>query len=47
MQFQGLDWLSDHGTVYEPLYHAREIATIKLASGCSCRAKSASSSNIS
>ena len=25
--------------VYEPLYHAREIATIKLASGCSCKAK--------
>ena len=31
--------------VYEPLYHAREIATIKLSSGCSCKAKSARSSN--
>ena len=30
--------------VYEPLYHAREIATIKLPSaGCSCKAKSARS----
>ena len=33
--------------VYEPLYHAREIATIKLSSGCSCKAKSVRSSNIS
>ena len=33
--------------VYEPLYHAREIATIKLSSGCSCKAKSAGFSNIS
>ena len=32
--------------VYEPLYHAREIATIKLCSDCSCKAKSASSSNV-
>ena len=33
--------------VYEPLYHVREIATIKLSSGCSSKAKSAKSSNIS
>ena len=33
--------------VYEPLYYAREIATIKLSSGCYCKAKSARSSNIS
>ena len=34
--------------VYEPLYHAREIAAIiKLSSGCSCKAKSARSRNIS
>ena len=36
MQFQGFDWLSGHGT-YEPLYHAREIATIQLSFGCSCK----------
>ena len=29
--------------VYEPLCHAREITTIKLSSGCSCKAKSADS----
>ena len=33
--------------VYEPLYHAREIVTIKLSSGCTCKAKSARSSNSS
>ena len=33
--------------VFEPLYHAGEIAAIKLSSGCSCKAKSARSSNIS
>ena len=33
--------------VHKPLYHAREIATIKLSSGCSWKAKSARSSNIS
>ena len=38
MQFQGL--------VYEPLYHAREIATIKLSSVCSCKAKLARISNV-
>ena len=27
--------------VYEPLYHAQEIATIELCSGCFCKAKSA------
>ena len=31
--------------VYEPLYNAREIATIKLPSGCSCKAKPARSSS--
>ena len=39
MQFQEIDWLSSHGTVYEPFYHAQEMATIKLSSGCSCKAK--------
>ena len=29
------------------LCHAREIATIKLSFGCSCKAKSTGSSNIS
>ena len=33
--------------IFLPLYHAREIAAIKLSSGCSCKAKSARSSNIS
>ena len=33
--------------VYEPLYHAREIETIKLSSASSCKVKSARSSNIS
>ena len=34
--------------VYEPLYHSQEIVTIKnkLSSGCSCKAKSARSSNL-
>ena len=32
---------------YQQLYHAREIATITLFSGCSCKAKLARSSNIS
>ena len=27
-------------TVYEPLYHVQEIATIKFSSGCSCKMKS-------
>ena len=45
MQFQGFDWLIA-AMVYEPLYHARETATIKLSSNCSCKAKSATSSNI-
>ena len=31
---------------YEPLYHAREIAAIKLFSGCSCKVKSAISSSL-
>ena len=36
MQFQGFDWHMI-GMVYEPLYHAREIATIAgLSSGCFC-----------
>ena len=33
--------------VYEPLYHAREIAAIKLSPGCSCKAKLARTSNVS
>ena len=33
--------------VYDPLYHGRATATIKLSSGCSCKAKSATSSNTS
>ena len=33
--------------VYEPLYHAQEIAAIKLSSGGFPKAKSARSSNIS
>ena len=45
MQFQGFDWLSGHDT--EPLYHAQEIAAIKLSSGCPCKVKRARSSNIS
>ena len=33
MQFQGFDWLSGHMVVhvYEPLYHAQEIATINFS----------------
>ena len=45
MQFQEFDWLS--AMVNEPLYHAGEIAPIKLSSGCSCKAKLERSSNIS
>ena len=41
------DLISLAAMVYESLYHAREIATIKLSSGCSCKAKSARSGNIS
>ena len=33
--------------VYEPLYHGREMAAIKLSAGYSCTAKSVRSSNIS
>ena len=33
--------------VYEPLYHAREIVTMKISSGCPYTAKSARSSNLS
>ena len=33
--------------VYQPLHHAREIATMKLFSGFSCKAKSARSNKIS
>ena len=33
MQFQDFDWLSGHGIW--ALYHAREIATIKLSSASS------------
>ena len=45
MQFQGFDWLSGHGI--EPLHRVGEIETIKLCSGCSSKAKSTRSSNIS
>ena len=34
MQFQGFDWLSGYG---EPLYHAREMATIQLIFNCSSK----------
>ena len=44
MQF---DLIGLAAMVYEPLYHAREIETIKLSSNCSCKAKSAKSSNLS
>ena len=40
-------WIGLATMVCEPLYDAREIATIKLSSGCSCKAKSARFSNIS
>ena len=33
--------------VYQQLYHAREVATIKLFSGCPCKANTTRSSNIS
>ena len=45
MQFKGLIGLA--AMVYQPLYNGREIAAIKLSSSCSCKAKSARSSNIS
>ena len=32
--------------VYEPSYHAQEIATIKLSTDGSCKSKSARSSNV-
>ena len=32
--------------LYEPLHHTREKETIKLPFGCSCKVKSARSSNI-
>ena len=40
-------WLALVAMVYEPLNHAREIATIKWSSGCSRKAKLARSINIS
>ena len=43
MQFQRFDWLSGHGR----LCHARELAAIKLSSGCSFKAKSPRSCIIS
>ena len=39
MQIQSFDWRN--AMVYQQLYHALEIATIKLFSGCSYEAKSA------
>ena len=37
-QFQGIDWLSDN-MAYEPLYHARKIATVKLCFGSFLQSK--------
>ena len=34
MQFHEFDWLSGHG-----IYHARQLVTIKLFCGGSCKAK--------
>ena len=51
MQFNGITLTSNliglAAMVYDPLYHAREIETIKLSFNCTCKAKSAKSSNIS
>ena len=48
MQFQDRDLIGLEAMVLcEPLYHAWEIATIKLSSSCSCKAKSARAGNIS
>ena len=47
MQFQGFNLIGSAAVVFEPLYHAQEIAIIKFSSGCFCKAKSVSSSNIS
>ena len=41
------DFIGLAAMVYEALYHAREIATIKLSSGFSCKAKLARSCNVS
>ena len=48
LQIKGFDWLTKRAMVYESLYHALEIATIKLSSaGCTCKAKLARNINIS
>ena len=44
---QSRDLIGLAAMVYEPLYHVREIATIKLSSDCYCKAKPARSCNIS
>ena len=45
VQSNSRDFIGLAAIEYEPLYHAREIATIKLSSTCSCKVKSARSSN--
>ena len=45
MQFKDLIGLA--AMVYEPLYHGREMATIKFSAGYSCTGKSVRSSNVS
>ena len=45
MKFQGLIGLE--AMVYEPLYHALGIETIKLSSDFSCKGESVRSSNFS
>ena len=40
MQFQGFYLIGSAGVVFEPLYHAQEIAIIKFSSGFVCKAKS-------
>ena len=40
IHFQGFDWLSGHGMRVMP-WLRNNIVTIKLPSGCSCKAKSA------
>ena len=46
--YNGISWdlIGLAAILYEPLYHAKEIETIKLSPGCSSKAKSARSSNI-
>ena len=41
--YNGISWdlIGLAAILYEPLYHAKEIETIKLSPGCSSKAKSA------